>query len=944
MAFCFLYFEILQWPTLRASFTRRERDAILRADMKTSGAARPRRRSAAASKRKRSGAKPPIVFVSPSFDSATVRKFAAGVDVRRPIRTGELATIEAGRLVAIIDGANGEHAVTTSEIRAAIGRGVRVVGSAGIGAARAAELRQMMGVGETYEMYLRGELAGDDEVIVLLDDAGRHLTEPLANVRFAVARLTRSGTLSPKNGEAIVKAATALHFRDRTYANIVRKAGLASKEDSETLVRALKTIDLRRDDSITMLEQLAQLARDEVWSARATTQNAKGKAAPRSGAKREASTEAPLLIWELGESIDFSSLVHFLAVTGRLESYARNALFRYLVDGGSISQRLERKRGRATTAQDLVEEISDAWGWTSSEELQSTLVDLGFTSSDFGAGVNEEHVTRVRVRSLVEKMPKELLRALRFELLNNDLALKREAMRMSALQSLADEATSDPTGEELHDAKLALLGTATRRFRAETWSDLVDLQGLSAANAANIVRLVALARRKGVPLLERMESAPASAGTEGLGARDLPIAPYPEGRHRSIADADAFAVAKLIADAIGISRIAQLSELDRIGGLHVTAAYRSSIWNSIASGKGESIEGATVGAIMEETERYCQDVFEPGETVTRSYQEMDPSEAVDPIDLHLPYDSPYKADRPIQWTWANDLVSGKKLLVPLAALENTRTQNDPYFSAKLSRKWFSTNGLASGFTLTEALSHALCERIERHAYKLSEQDEGNPGNFPWPRAPLPHVDLRTCPASTRRICEQLKASGGYEVRVTDITCEVTVPTFYARVIRPSSRRDDERPVDYYGPGCCTHPNAEVAINRAILEGVQSLLMNVDGASDIAMNVRSLGRHERPRPNGIAESSRLQPWVSKRPFSANSGLATRNARDEVTFIVRRLTAASFDRVLYRDLSTEKTMPARVVRVLIPGMEDINPLYTGPRARVRTVTDLMRRHEW
>ena len=922
------------------AFTNIWQEAILASTfMKTAGSARERRTTTVDGAKRAARTRRPVVFVSPSLTFSGAEKLGTRAEVRRPIRRGDLDRVESGALVAIVDGVIGDDAVTLREIRAAIARGVRLVGSAGIGAARAAKLPQMKGVGEIYRMYRSGELIGDDEVAVLLaEEHGHYLSVPLVNVRFAVGQLTRSGSLSPKHGDAIVTAAIAMPFRERTYENIVRAAGLSGKHDLDALVGALKAIDLKGEDAITLREWLEDLDSVADWN------DGRGERSARDGAasERRARPDAPLRITEYGESLDFRTLLRFIALTGRLESYARNALFRYVVDGGKIP-RPAMSRARSGSPQDLIEEISDSWGWTTSEELEITLRDLGFDAADLGERVNEWHRARVRLGSLLERMPSDLLRALRFELLTNDLALKREAMRLSALQRLAEQSVEPPTKEELAEAKKSLLATASRHCRAETWNDLVRAHRMRDADAAAIVRLVALARRRGVPLLEKLEHAPALPGTRAVGIADLPLAPFPEGGTRSMRDSDALAIAEQVGKTIGVKRVTQLATLEDVGNLHVAAAYGSTAWTSVASGKSETMEGATIGAIMEEAERCCQDAFRSGEVLTRAYEDWDPSEAVDPLDLYLPYDSPYRSDRPIEWTWATDLVSGRKIHVPVGALENRRKENDPYFSARLSRKWFSTNGLASGFTLSEALSHALCERIERHAYKLSEQEEGNPGGFSGPRPPIFHVDLQTCPPSTRRICETLKKSH-YEVRVTDITCEVTVPTFYARVFRPSSGGDDEKLVDFYGPGCCTHPNAMVAINRAILEGVQSVLMNVDGAVDVAMNVRSLGRHERPRPNGIAELSRFQPWTSKRPFDANPGFVARDARDEVAFIVQRLTAASFDRVLYRDLSTEKTMPARVVRVLIPGMEDINPLYTGLRARVRAVSDLMRRHTW
>jgi ribosomal protein S12 methylthiotransferase accessory factor len=224
--------------------------------------------------------------------------------------------------------------------------------------------------------------------------------------------------------------------------------------------------------------------------------------------------------------------------------------------------------------------------------------------------------------------------------------------------------------------------------------------------------------------------------------------------------------------------------------------------------------------------------------------------------------------------------------------------------------------------------------------KLAEQDTANPGGMP---AGLPgaysFVSLETCPESTRRICAALSTDGEYAVRVMDITSDVRVPTFVAEMSIRRSRFEVERLIQ----GMCTHPNAEIAINRAILEAVQCLLTTISGArEDMLVNVQSLGRHERPRPNSLTAAMWVRPWTVEKPFSANPGVVHDNARDDVRAMVAALVAASYPRVLFCDLSVEETRPGATARVFVPGTEDLNPLHTGRRARVAAIRDLMRRH--
>jgi hypothetical protein len=82
-------------------------------------------------------------------------------------------------------------------------------------------------------------------------------TEPLVNVRFAVAHLVYTGTLSRTDGEAIVQAAAHLHFSERTYPTILAASGLADDIGIAAIITLLKRINLKADDALLLLETLA---------------------------------------------------------------------------------------------------------------------------------------------------------------------------------------------------------------------------------------------------------------------------------------------------------------------------------------------------------------------------------------------------------------------------------------------------------------------------------------------------------------------------------------------------------------------------------------------------------------------------------------------------------------------------------------------------------------
>ncbi|WP_394845122.1 YcaO-like family protein [Pendulispora brunnea] len=885
------------------------------------------------------------VFVGPSLDAARVRELVPFADIRPPIRRGDLDSVQAPNLVAIIDGVfDAELAVSPREIRTAIARGVRIVGSSSMGALRAAEVHEMLGVGRIYQMYRNGTIERDDEVAVLLDvDTGNALTEPLANIRFAVASLVGSGTLDEAVGSTIVDVASSIHFHDRTYRNILRNAGFKDPAAMDQLIRALRSIDLKREDAQTLLELLPELEAAPHWERVLRTNQRHDDYDDHFASVRVAissAADAPLTVWEFGEKIEWSDLLKFLAVTGKFDRHARQVLARGAWTG--LESLAPARDTQVPSVQELFVMAAEEWGWKGREEAHVTLRDLGIGFEELQEQLRRERRTQAVQHSLFTLDATDFMRALRVDLFLSNLALKREAMRLGALLMLAREAhdgQNDNYDGELREAKRALLC----EMPEATWDGMLSQAGISENDAKPIVELIASARRVGVHLLGTLEDAPRRDGLVGRGVESLPLAPYAKGSSsRSIPDGEAAVIARKIGKTIGVTRVAQLGELERFG-LHVTAAYRSSDWSStIGGGKSESIDGATAGALMEELEKYCQERFEPDVVLEGGFHKLSTKSAIDPNRCALPFDSCYASDSSISWSWMTDLVTGERVLVARDLLSMRRQARDLLYSARRGRKVFSTSGLASGFTITEAILHALCERIERHAVKLAEQALSNPGEIPGaPRWPFTLVDLEKCTPSIGRIVQSIR-DAGYQVRVMDITCEVSVPTFSARIFRPDGVHGL---TEKYHGGSGTHPDPEIAVKRALLEAVQTRVGALSGArEDFGIRPRSLGRHERPRPLSRGDAYWIRPYVPKKPLRDVVGFVGQSARENVDFIVRRLTAAGFDRVLYRDLSPDDVAPGHVVRALVPGMEDTNPFHTGLRARTLMVQDLMRRHEW
>ncbi|ATY31072.1 TfuA-like protein [Sphingomonas psychrotolerans] len=209
-----------------------------------------------------------VVFLGPSLPAAEATREldaryaspAVQGDIYRAVREGATA-------IGLVDGHfDSVPSVWHKEILWALDVGVPVYGSASMGALRAAELWTfgMVGIGSVFEAYRDGVLADDDEVALshLLAEQGyRHVTEPLVDIRATITGAVEAQAIGAVAGEALVRAAKALHYSDRTYPQVaaaarpaIDGAELAAFEQWWPAHR----VSVKRDDAVSMLRTMKQ--------------------------------------------------------------------------------------------------------------------------------------------------------------------------------------------------------------------------------------------------------------------------------------------------------------------------------------------------------------------------------------------------------------------------------------------------------------------------------------------------------------------------------------------------------------------------------------------------------------------------------------------------------------------------------------------------------------
>jgi ribosomal protein S12 methylthiotransferase accessory factor len=868
-----------------------------------------------------------IVFLGPSMRLDAAQRIL-DADYRPPIRRGDLANLAPGSVVGIIDGVfEQDLSVSPREVQEALEHSMVIFGGASMGALRAAEVPGTIGVGRIFEWYRDAIVTRDDEVALLFEpESGRALTVPAINVRYAVERLLSLGTIGRDTADALLGAALDMSFKDRSWGQIMRAAGIAGRADEEDLVAMLEVHDLKQLDAQAVLEAidsyLGSLPHSEVRTIAGTP--------GASSVSPDRSSDGDIFIWESGDRVSFDDLVAFLTFTGRLDGHVRQIIAQLAVAG---ELNVARAGGGQKESQALFTTTVARWGWKSAEEARVTMADLGLDEATVGEVCSMELQVEDIVSTLVRENRAAFRGALIGRLFLDEMALKRETMRLGALTVLAEAEKAAPTLESLEQARSALC-KVTGSFSFDQLRRRWASAGLAKHTQTKLLDRLARARAHGRRLVNAMNGHGSAAPADMAATPAFPLAPCPKpaGENRfCIQLATAEQHARRIGEIIGITRIGMIGELGDLGGVQIAQAARpGNSWSSsYGGGKSRSKAGAIVGSIMEEVEKWAQENFRPGpDMVEGHFLELTGKGCfVDPKTLDLPFDSIYRDDLVLNWHPTADLLTGRSMRLPVDLLQIERRKHDICFTRRGARKHLATNGLGSGFSREEAVLHGLCEYVERHAQRLAELFLTNPGGIGEP--PFSFVDLASASDAVRDIVERISRSG--TLRVLDITPDVAIPTFVAALVRHGQIANG------YG----THPNPDTAIEMALLEAAQTTASAVAGGrEDLSIRARSLGRHERPRPVGPREGwFWLDPDPVFKPVDAIEGQRSADVRDDLFWSVDRVRAAGVDHVLVVDLTDAAIAPAHVVRVIVPGLETNNPFYTGPRARLVLLRDIL-----
>lgn len=358
--------------------------------------------------------------------------------------------------------------------------------------------------------------------------------------------------------------------------------------------------------------------------------------------------------------------------------------------------------------------------------------------------------------------------------------------------------------------------------------------------------------------------------------------------------------------AFGITRIANVTGLDTIGIPVVMVNRPNSRSLAVSQGKGATLAAAKASAVMESIEAWHA---ERAQLPLRhgSYEDLRYLlPLVDPTLLPCYVDSLYTPHTQMLWVEGTNLKDDAGCWVPYELVHTNYTLPLPTGHGCFQA---TSNGLASGNHLIEAVIHGLCEVIERDARTLWNL-------LPEGAQEETRVDLETVADPACRALLAKFARAGVAVGVWDMTADTGVPTFLARIVQADGGAHNlVRPASGFG----THLVPAIALSRALTEAAQSRLTFISGARD------DMGRAEYEH---FLSEQEQEKWLARiqlgpllRDFNAIQGWRGQSLRGDLAELRARLARIGIEDVIVMDL-TQPEVGIAVVRVIVPGLEGVD----------------------
>jgi ribosomal protein S12 methylthiotransferase accessory factor len=327
-------------------------------------------------------------------------------------------------------------------------------------------------------------------------------------------------------------------------------------------------------------------------------------------------------------------------------------------------------------------------------------------------------------------------------------------------------------------------------------------------------------------------------------------------------------------------------------------------------------DNALLISLMESIERYCLSYVPQGEIFKSRFQSLPTKRRVSFFDLYSA--AQYKSLRGKFYNPSHEKINWVKVF-------NAQKKNEyiywpaslVYVPYELERRVAeqSSSGVASHLTISKAILNGLLELIERDAIALNFLKRLNP----------PEIDIRTIKSlKIQKILKKIR-NDDFAVKVYKLYSDVDVPIFLSIIFRDF---DSHTKKFHFGIGA----SATLSSDASILKSLQEALFTYYYSRNMLhlrqkklLKIRSFHQHflyyqDSAKFSQLLFKSDVVPYLKseitkKRLFSSvnRSGLE----------------------IYYKDITTNDvaSVGVRVVRVVVPGLIELNSSYKLPRRNAR-----------
>lgn len=346
------------------------------------------------------------------------------------------------------------------------------------------------------------------------------------------------------------------------------------------------------------------------------------------------------------------------------------------------------------------------------------------------------------------------------------------------------------------------------------------------------------------------------------------------------------------AAACGVTRLADITGLDRVGVPVFHAVRPRSRAHAVHQGKGLTPLAAKIGALMEAVESARAEAFEaPGRLA--AFADLPAGHRAAALaDFASDRANPVGPDEPIVWVEAERLADGRPMHVPFDAV-----------SLDFVRPWdrrldHTSNGLGARLDDEGAALKGLLEVLEQDATAVWR-------GRPLTERALSAVDRGSIPYPWfGDLCERLRAAD-IALALHSLPTAIALPAFHAEVFARKAPGPTAR-----SNGWACAPRAEDALLGAVLEALQSRLSAIVATRDDLL-------HERSRGLRAGEAPPLPPHLAPLDWAALS----RDRPDAAALTPQRI-AEELARAGYPDAAVVGLSApgdrVRVMKVFAPGL--------------------------